>query len=171
MAAFIGEFRFGVEERYRTTFPSKWRDLLRAGQPGSAEKADPEAPLTLWLTKGEYGGLWGYTPDEWQRFSRMIISQTEQASLVDHALSDLVHYFLSPAHEVTIDKQGRLLVPETLRAHAGIKLDGEAVWVGAVERVELFSRARWDERCQDLVKRLANGEMKAALDERRIPRR
>jgi MraZ protein len=45
------------------------------------------------------------------------------------------------AFEVELDGQGRILLPAGLRTWAGIA--GEAIVVGAVERVELWAPGRW----------------------------
>jgi len=44
---------------------------------------------------------------------------------------------------VTIDRAGRVSVPKELREYAG--LERESVWAGVVERIELWSKKRWDE--------------------------
>ena len=41
-----------------------------------------------------------------------------------------------------MDKQGRILLPESLLTHAA--LDKEAVVIGAGNRVEIWSKERWD---------------------------
>jgi MraZ protein len=52
-------------------------------------------------------------------------------------------YFLAPAATLIVDKAGRVNVPKELREYAG--LEREVMWVGVVERIELWSKQRWDE--------------------------
>ncbi len=52
-------------------------------------------------------------------------------------------FFIAPAMLVTVDKAGRVNVPKELREYAG--LEREVMWVGVLERVELWSKQRWDE--------------------------
>jgi MraZ protein len=52
-------------------------------------------------------------------------------------------YFFSGAQECPVDRQGRILVPPTLREEAGLEKD--VVLLGVANRVELWAKARWDE--------------------------
>lgn len=47
------------------------------------------------------------------------------------------------AHEVSLDKQGRLLIPDRLREAVG--LDSEALIVGAIDRIEIWEPERFRE--------------------------
>ena len=47
------------------------------------------------------------------------------------------------AYEAKLDRQGRFVLPQTLRDYAGIK--AEVVLVGAGSRIELWSPERWNE--------------------------
>ena len=55
-------------------------------------------------------------------------------------------YFFGSASEGSFDKQGRVLVPPTLRNAAGLEKD--VVLVGVLDRVEIWDKERWDERNQ-----------------------
>lgn len=52
-------------------------------------------------------------------------------------------FVIAPATQIVIDRAGRVGVPKELREFAG--LERECVWAGVVERIELWSRQRWDE--------------------------
>ena len=52
-------------------------------------------------------------------------------------------YFIAPATVLVVDKAGRVNVPKELREYAG--LEREVMWVGVLERIELWSKQRWDE--------------------------
>ena len=47
------------------------------------------------------------------------------------------------ASDETPDKQGRVTIPPQLRSYAG--LDGQVVVVGAINRVEVWDVAAWEE--------------------------
>ena len=51
-------------------------------------------------------------------------------------------YFFSGAQECPVDRQGRILVPPSLRETAGLEKD--VVLLGVANRVEIWARARWD---------------------------
>ena len=48
----------------------------------------------------------------------------------------------SPAREVEPDKQGRILIPQSLREHAGLEKD--VTVIGAAVRAEIWDTARWN---------------------------
>jgi len=154
---FSGEFPCALEERFRSTFPARWREELRAGQSGEGgEKA------VLWLTKGPQGGIWGFTPAGWERFSGRLTTQLKGAGVLNREAAMLRHLFLAPAHEVALDKNGRLLVPEALRTWA--VLSDEVVWVGSGPYFELYGKARWSQREAEIAETLASGELALAAE-------
>lgn len=59
------------------------------------------------------------------------------------AVMQFKRFVIAPANVVTIDRVGRIGVPKELREYAG--LERECVWAGVVERIEFWSKARWDE--------------------------
>lgn len=59
------------------------------------------------------------------------------------AVMQFKRFVIAPANVVTIDRVGRIGVAKELREYAG--LERECVWAGVVERIELWSKARWDE--------------------------
>ncbi len=54
--------------------------------------------------------------------------------------------FFGSASEGSFDKQGRVLVPPSLRKAAHLEKD--VVLVGVQDRVEIWDRALWEERSQ-----------------------
>ena len=60
----------------------------------------------------------------------------------DSAIQKLLRIQLANTAECEPDKQGRILLPNKLREYAS--LDKEVVAIGAVSRVELWSRENWD---------------------------
>lgn len=69
------------------------------------------------------------------------------------AVAEYKRVVIASASSTTIDKAGRVSVPKELRDYAALERD--AVWAGVIDTVELWSKARWDERNQ---KRLADQE-------------
>jgi MraZ protein len=55
--------------------------------------------------------------------------------------------FIGHAVESEIDKQGRVMLPQVLRAQAG--LDGSVVLVGNIDRFELWSESAWNAMWSD----------------------
>jgi MraZ protein len=156
--SFSGEYPFALEERFRTTFPAKWRPTLDLGQVGKAR----EGRQLLWLTKGPTGGLWGFTPKAWDRFQKNLELRLKGVSVLNREAAMLRHLFLAPAQEVPIDRHARLLVPEALRTFAA--LEEEVVWVGAGPYVELYAKGRWQARDAEIARTLHSGELEAAAE-------
>ncbi len=59
-----------------------------------------------------------------------------------------VRFFLSGAAECELDKQGRILVPQTLRDYAGI--DKDVAVVGVSSRVEIWDKDKWQNYISDI---------------------
>ena len=59
------------------------------------------------------------------------------------AVATFKRFVIAPASVVTIDKVGRVSVPRELRDHAGLERD--AVWLGVIDKIELWSKSRYDE--------------------------
>lgn len=55
-----------------------------------------------------------------------------------------VREWFSHVAKVELDGQYRMAIPTDLRAHAG--LEGDVLFVGVHDRVELWSKDRWDAR-------------------------
>jgi MraZ protein len=73
-------------------------------------------------------------------------AQAEKIRQLPPSNPAVVHFkrfVIAPATLVTIDRAGRVGVPKELREYAG--LERECVWAGVVEKIEFWSKARWDE--------------------------
>jgi MraZ protein len=86
-----------------------------------------------------------YTPDEWE----ILESKASKLSTLKANVQGFLRYFYSGATECELDKQGRILVPPTLRSAAG--LDKQVVLAGMLNKIEIWSRERWDEEIQRAV--------------------
>lgn len=75
------------------------------------------------------------------------LAQTVGAASSTQQVRDYQRMLAAGASDETPDKQGRITVPPHLRAYAG--LDKECVVVGAVNRLEVWDAAAWDQYQQD----------------------
>src|SRR5262245_2904840 len=122
---FRGRFENTIDSKGRISVPSKFREVL------SAHYDD-----RLILTNFD-ACLWAYPVVEWQA-SEDKVSSLPQFKAEVRALQRV---FISAASECPLDKQGRILIPPSLRDYAGI--EREVVFVGMVKRIEIWAKGRW----------------------------
>lgn len=119
---FMGEFNHSIDAKGRIIIPAKFRDDL-----------GDEFVITLGLD----GCLFAYPEKEWQTFVAKLstLPGTKEAR-------QLQRYFMAGAAACETDKQGRILIPAKLRESAS--LDKDIVFVGVLNKIEIWSKERWD---------------------------
>lgn len=123
---FRGRFHYGIDSKGRLSIPSKFREVLSSNY-----------DERLIVTNFDQC-LWAYPITEWQELERKV---AELPQFLDEVRA-LQRVFISAATECPLDKQGRVLIPPSLRDYADIKRD--VVLVGMTKRIEIWSRERWD---------------------------
>ncbi len=85
-----------------------------------------------------------YRRESWEKLTRGF-DEFGLASEMNHHL-ELVMQLLGNCESATLDRENRLTIPRFLKNFAGL-LDGDFVCVVALgHRIELWSRARWDQQ-------------------------
>ncbi len=125
---FRGRYEHAVDKKGRTSLPARFRDAL----------AEDEAPARLVLTNGLERCVVAYPEAEWRAFEERLAALPQ----FDQQVTRLRRYYVSAAVEVEADKMGRVLVPATLRKHAG--LERGATWAGMGRHVELWATERFE---------------------------
>lgn len=82
--------------------------------------------------------LIAYPLREWQ----IIEEKLGELSLVRQDVKAFQRFFISGATECNFDKQGRILIPQTLRQQASLKR--EVVLAGMLKSFEIWSKPLWD---------------------------
>ncbi len=124
---FRGQFELAIDAKGRTSFPSRFRDVLAAG-----------SDLRLVLTRALFDRcLHLYPMRAWEELEAKIADMPQ----FDANVVAFRRMYLSAAVECDIDKQGRILVPPSLREHA--ELEKDVVWAGMGRTAELWSKERW----------------------------
>lgn len=141
---FKGQFIHGVDAKGRVAIPAKFREILNT-------HFDERLIVTHYDQC-----LWAYPVPVWQEFEKKIISLPQFLEEV----KVLQRVFVSAAAECPLDKQGRILLPPTLREYAG--LNSEAVLVGMTQRIEIWSKSRWKRVFDDSQKKLESMQEKLA---------
>jgi MraZ protein len=129
---FLGQFYHNLDDKGRLTVPSRYRDLL--------------LPAGAYIMQGFDQNLIVLPSDNYEELSQRI----RQMSITDPNARLLRRLFFSTADRVDIDKAGRILIPQFLRAYAG--LDCALVVVGMGDYFEIWSPEAWkvqNEQLQD----------------------
>ncbi|MGV3622247.1 MAG: division/cell wall cluster transcriptional repressor MraZ [Archangium sp.] len=123
---FRGVFEHQIDAKGRTSFPVKLRETLV----GSYDER-------LIVTTSLDACLHCYPVREWEHFEQAIARR----NAMEPGVKALLRLYVAPAVEVPVDKLGRVLIPPSLRAHAGLEKD--LVWAGMVKVIELWSKDGW----------------------------
>lgn len=121
---FMGRYNHTIDPKGRLSIPSKYREILGD---------------EFVVSKGMDGCLFVYANDAWKAFEEKLAS----LPLINREARQFARFFLSGAQYVTVDKQGRILMPQDLREFAGLERD--VVLAGAGGRIEIWSLEKWNE--------------------------
>ena len=121
---FRGNYSHSIDAKGRIIIPVKFRDALGD---------------SFVVTRGVGGCLYAFAQEEWEEFA----AKFDELPLYDENARKMKYFFVGGAFDVEPDKQGRVLLPESLLAHA--QIEKEAVVVGMGTRLEIWSTERWSE--------------------------
>ena len=150
---FLGEFDHSVDSKGRIAIPARFRSKIAHGAV---------------LTRGVDPCLYVYPMETWEQKAA-----TLEATITDpRQLRYVERHFFGGAFELELDAQGRIIVPARFRAYAGLNganshnggrrepgdhgafggngegrangVSVEALIIGARERFEIWSPARWE---------------------------
>jgi MraZ protein len=119
-------YRHGVDEKRRVQIPAKWRP----------EKAGTELTLMLWPQHQAGTCLRVLPPAQMAKMK----SDIDAMPNGNPNKTVLKRFIGSESVQVTLDKAGRICLPDEMARAAGIK--DEAVFVGLLDRFEIWNPAR-----------------------------
>ncbi|NLV36586.1 MAG: division/cell wall cluster transcriptional repressor MraZ [Clostridiaceae bacterium] len=120
---FYGEFQHTVDQKGRIIIPSAFREELN---------------VKFMLTKGLEECLFIFSMPRWNS----LVEKLETLPLSNTNARSFTRFFFSSAAQCEMDKNYRILIPPDLRNHA--ELEKEISIVGVGNRVEVWSRDRWE---------------------------
>ena len=120
---FTGQFDHSLDDKGRLTIPARLRGRL--GHHFVMTIAPPEPCLAL------------YPEATWSEFC----TKLEAATRKDARYRSSVRHLFANTEEVSLDGQGRVVVPPAMRDYA--EIDRDVVLVGTLTRVELWSPGGW----------------------------
>lgn len=134
----LGEYNYAVDSKGRLNFPAKFR-----------EKMGQMFIVTKWLDNC----LVAFPQEEWERMDALL---EEKGMLKPRQVKRFLYAY---ACEVEPDKQGRILLSPSLRAHAGLTKDVTIIGVGRY--AEIWDTAAWHKAEQELD----SAHVEAAMEE------
>jgi MraZ protein len=124
---FSGRFDHATDEKGRVSIPARFREVLqRDGHEGLV--------ITNWALQGERC-LALFPPSQWTR----LIGRISQRGSLDPPTQTLQMFLVGGAHEVQVDRQGRILIPPKLREYA--HLDREVTFSALIDHFQLWDKA------------------------------
>jgi MraZ protein len=127
---FLGEYEHTIDDKNRLTLPARFRDAFTGG---------------CVVTREMDGCLSVYAHDGWERFVALRLEGLDPFTIEARKMRRFV---FAGAVEAVPDKQGRVMLPATLVAHA--KLDREVVVAGVHDHVEIWNRAAWRKHLEEV---------------------
>ena len=128
MALLIGRYDYSLDPKNRLALPPNYREILAQ-----------EKGRSFYLTSGMDGCLYLFLPAQWEK---MLADDLKMFSMPDKEQERAFkRKFFSEAVEVEPDAQGRILVPQYLKEHAGLRFD--VLVQGAGNRAEIWDVKRW----------------------------
>ncbi len=118
---FRGRNELAIDDKGRVMLPIKFREALA--------KKDEAALILTNLDDC----LIAYTTTAWSEIEKNILSRPDRTT----AERNFKRFLIGGVQECSIDKQGRILVPQSLRQYAG--LDKDVVIVGLIDHFEIWS--------------------------------
>jgi MraZ protein len=141
---FLGQFQHNLDDKGRLMIPARYRDLLEGG-----------AFITQGFDKCLMVMTTVYFTEVYNRINAM--------NLADPTARLLRRLILANAYPVEVDKVGRVLVPQNLRAVLGVE-NGELVVAGQGDYFEVWTPTDWKTQMDLLLDAEANNERFATLN-------
>ena len=127
----MGEYRHAIDAKGRIILPADFRQ---------------ELGVSFIITKGLDKCLFLYGQQAWEEMA----AKLRALPLVRPEARAMVRFFFAGARTLECDKQGRFLVPANLRSYAGIALKEDVILTGADSRIEVWSKAQWNEYTSEI---------------------
>ncbi|MBP5204444.1 division/cell wall cluster transcriptional repressor MraZ [bacterium] len=121
----IGEYRNKIGEKKRIALPKKFRDELGDD---------------IILTRGYEGALIIVNKKMWENIAKDVMN----GSFINKDIRDTSRFLVGGANEITLDGQGRFVIPEPLFEYAN--LSNEIVFLGLVNWIEIWDKEKWEKR-------------------------
>ena len=119
----LGEYRHNLDMKGRMAVPAKFRESLNAG---------------AIITRGIDSCLFVFTNSDWEELVKKLIA----LPIAQANSRAFVRLMLAGATDVSLDNQGRILIPDYLRKYANLKK--KVVVAGLYNRFEIWDSVEWN---------------------------
>lgn len=120
---FIGEYQHSIDEKGRLAVPVKFRKFLNKGAV---------------ITRGLDNCLFLYPIEEW----KVLADKLSKLPLGQANTRAFARLMLAGAMDVSLDKQGRIIIPDYLRQFA--KMNKKTILAGLYNRIEVWDAEEWE---------------------------
>ncbi|HHO47447.1 MAG TPA: division/cell wall cluster transcriptional repressor MraZ [Desulfobacteraceae bacterium] len=120
-----------LDVKGRLNIPTRFREVLR-------RKYNEKLIVTNWKKS-----LRAYPVAEWRKLENILVNEAPK----QQGMSDFVRYVISGVSECILDKQGRILLPGSLRAEFNI--ENEVVLNGMLDHFEIWDKGAWIEQTRE----------------------
>ena len=139
---FRGSSFHNLDAKGRLIIPARFRDVLKESSADGLMVSKMDSALLC------------YAFEEWHKVEQRILNMAVKSE----SMRRFRRIFIGGAFECILDKQGRILIPPTLRQYAG--LDREVVLVGVLDHFEIWAREGYLDQDEKLHKDLTNEDMR-----------
>lgn len=128
----VGQYHTKLTDKARASIPVKFRETL-----GTC------VIICRWYEKS----LSIFSTDSWKRLVDLAVGE----SLLTAPARETERFLLGGAYEISLDAQGRFVIPQAARVYA--QIEKEIVFVGLGTRVEMWDSKLWKEKEEEIVNR------------------
>ncbi len=129
---FIGNDIYSVDHKGRVFIPAKFRGVLTEQDESS-----------FYITKGFEASLLLFPLSKWNKF----IEKLSEKKYSQKRIRDAIRAFSYGAERLSMDSQGRVVLPKELREYA--KIEDGVFFLGAIDKVELWAPSVYEEYSKD----------------------
>ncbi|MCR4927336.1 MAG: division/cell wall cluster transcriptional repressor MraZ [Lachnospiraceae bacterium] len=122
----IGTRSNKMDSKGRVAVPAKWRDQLGED---------------IVLTPGSENCIYVYSTES---FDAMCAAIENAPAMSNPEVRQTMRKLLGESDEMTLDKQGRILINTDLRKYADLKDDDDILFKGVGDHLEIWDRETWE---------------------------
>jgi len=122
---FLGQFEHALDDKNRLFLPASFREK------------NTDGPFIM--TQGLEKCLFLFPPQAWHTLAAKLENLPLANKVEERAFKRTL---LSGANEAEADSQGRILIPQFLKAYA--QIDKDTVILGVLNHIEVWGKARWE---------------------------